>query len=137
MSDLKNLILNSSILLDTSSTVQNDLNPEQLINVHEDSDGGRDLLTPESFILLMAEILSTNNADTICEYEHQNSADNKVLQNLQFKEVEEDEQIEGLNEQKKSLDNPLWHDVDLPVINEISGNQCEGQFESTLEKMWL
>ncbi|HHG8550299.1 TPA: flagellar hook-length control protein FliK [Legionella pneumophila] len=134
MSDLKNFILNSSILLDTSSTVQNDLNPEQLINVHEDSDGGRDLLTPESFILLMAEILSTNNADTICEYEHQNSADNKVLQNLQFKEVEEDEQIEGLNEQKKSLDNPLWHDVDLPVINEISGNQCEGQFESTLEK---
>ncbi|TIE03627.1 flagellar hook-length control protein FliK, partial [Legionella pneumophila] len=134
MSDLKNLILNSSILLDTSSTVQNDLNPEQLINVHEDSDGGSDLLTPESFILLMAEMLSTNNADTICEYEHQNSADNKVLQNLQFKEVEEDEQIEGLNEQKKSLDNPLWHDVDLPVINEISGNQCEGQFESTLEK---
>lgn len=100
MSDLKNLILNSSILLDTSSTVQNDLNPEQLINVHEDSDGGSDLLTPESFILLMAEMLSTNNADTICEYEHQNSADNKVLQNLQFKEVEEDEQIEGLNEQK-------------------------------------
>ncbi|MFO3150709.1 flagellar hook-length control protein FliK, partial [Legionella pneumophila serogroup 1] len=60
MSDLKNLILNSSILLDTSSTVQNDLNPEQLINVHEDSDGGSDLLTPESFILLMAEMLSTN-----------------------------------------------------------------------------
>ncbi|HFK8639530.1 TPA: flagellar hook-length control protein FliK [Legionella pneumophila] len=105
-----------------------------MINVHEDSDGGSDLLTPESFILLMAEMLSTNNTDTICEYEHQNSADNKVLQNLQFKEVEEDEQIEGLNEQKKSLDNPLWHDVDLPVINEISGNQCEGQFESTLEK---
>ncbi|HIC7357366.1 TPA: flagellar hook-length control protein FliK [Legionella pneumophila] len=134
MLDLKNLILNSSILPDTPSTVQNDLKPEQLINVHEDSESDSDLLTPESFILLMAEMLSINNTDTIYECEHQNSADNDVLQNLQFHEVKSDEQIQGHNEQKKSLDDQLRYDVDLPDINEITGNQYEGQFESTLEK---
>ncbi|HAT8180612.1 TPA: flagellar hook-length control protein FliK [Legionella pneumophila] len=134
MLDLKNLILNSSISLDNSSTVQNDLKSEQLIDIHEDSDGDSDLLTPESFILLMAEILSANSTDTTYEYEHQNSADNKALQNLQFNEVKMDEHTQGHNEQTESLDNQMWHDAELPDINEIIGNQHIGQFESTLEK---
>ncbi|HAU1150430.1 TPA: flagellar hook-length control protein FliK [Legionella pneumophila] len=134
MLDLKNLILNSSILPDTSSTVQNDLKPEQLINVHEDSESDSDLLTPESFILLMAEILSTNSTDITYEYEHQNSEGNKVLQNLQFNETKADEHIQGHNEQLKSSDNQLWHGIELPDVNEITGNQYAGQFESTIEK---
>ncbi|HAT8174031.1 TPA: flagellar hook-length control protein FliK, partial [Legionella pneumophila] len=114
MLDLKNFILTSSILPDTSSTVQNELKSEQLIDIHEDSDGDGDLLTPESFILLMAEVLSTNSTDTTYEYEHQNSEGNKVLQNLQFNEIKADEHIQEHNEQLKSLDNQLWHGTELP-----------------------
>ncbi|HAT1658324.1 TPA: flagellar hook-length control protein FliK [Legionella pneumophila] len=134
MLDLKNFILTSSILPDTSSTVQNDLKSEQLIDIHEDSDGDGDLLTPESFILLMTEVLSTNSADTTYEYEHQNSVGNKVLQNLQFNEIKADEHIQEHNEQLKSPDNQLWHGTELPDVNEITGNQYAGQFESTIEK---
>ncbi|APF03325.1 TPA: flagellar hook-length control protein FliK [Legionella pneumophila] len=134
MLDLKNFILTSSILPDTSSTVQNELKSEQLIDIHEDSDGDGDLLTPESFILLMAEVLSTNSTDTTYEYEHQNSEGNKVLQNLQFNEIKADEHIQEHNEQLKSLDNQLWHGTELPDVNEITGNQYAGQFESTIEK---
>ncbi|HAT1595198.1 TPA: flagellar hook-length control protein FliK [Legionella pneumophila] len=134
MLDLKNFILTSSILPDTSSTVQNDLKSEQLIDIHEDSDGDDDLLTPESFILLMAEVLSTNSTDTTYEYEHQNSEGNKVLQNLQFNEIKADEHIQEHNEQLKSPDNQLWQGTELPDVNAITGNQYAGQFESTIEK---
>ncbi|AMP92673.1 flagellar hook-length control protein FliK [Legionella pneumophila] len=134
MLDLKNLILNSSIFPDTSSTVQNDLKSEQLIDIHEDSDSDGDLLTPESFILLMAEILSTNSTDTTYEYEHQNSEGNKVLPNLQFNEIKVDEHIQEHNEQLKSSDNQLCFSTELPDVNEITGNQYTGQFESTIEK---
>lgn len=121
MIDLKNLILNSSFSLDISSTIQDNEKSEQLIDITEYSDEGSDLLTPESFVLLMAEIIA-NSTNIAYEKEPQYTAnddvenDDTALQSLPLNDLKTGASTQKIAHQEESPNNQL---ITEPILFEV------------------